>query len=1043
HAATPAPTVTTLSLSSTSVAAGTVVTLSATVAAGGNPVTSGSVTFMDGKRAFGSAQVVISGLAAGSATLKTASFAPGSNAITAIYSGAPNAAEPTAPSTSTPATLTVTGVLSSALSLSAAAVPGHLGNYDLSASLFGFGPASLSGTVSFSAAPGDSILGTAQAGASTYSFAPVQSYSGTSAMNPGPAAVLADFNRDGFLDVAVGAALFFGDPTHPGQFILSSNPLAGIALAEGDFNSDGVPDLIILQGPPGTLGVVLGDPNHPGEFLAGAQFATTGGSPIAAAVGDFNGDGMLDLVVVIDQPGGAYPSVNVFLGDPAHPGQFLPPDGYYLPNAALLASATDVAIGDFNGDGLPDLAVTTAGENSGYPADAVTVMLGDPAHPGQFLAGTAYAAGISPSSVAVGDFNRHGILDLAVANGFGVTAPLNILFGDRNHPGQFLPPAPIDVGEFVNSVTIADFNHDGVADLAVASTSSNNVGVLLGDPANPGAFLPAQFFPIGPVASASSAGPVFVAAADVNGDTLPDLITVNNGAAPVMSVFLDSQTATAQLENVSPGAPGQYSLTASYSGNSGLAASAVSEPLPVVVPHPTTTVLTANPTTGALGTVFALTAAVTVNGKPVTAGSVQFNDGNRILGTAQVIIGGPSVGTAVLKTASFGSGLQSLTAVYSGAPQSAQSTAPSTSAAEVITVTGLAPTTTNLSIVPSIVLPGTYDISATLLAAGSDIGHGTLSVNELSTATSLGSGTITTTGGFLPPQATLDSSQDRQILALADLNGDGIPDLIQSTDGGLLVQFGDPSHPGQFLPSTDYHLTGAAQYIVVGDVNGDGLPDVLVLANQSFGESISLFLNNPMLSGQLEPEQVIMDILHPATGLFLADLNADGVLDIVVPVVLTTGSDVSVWFGNPASPGQFLPPQLLSLGFVTNSTLLGIADFNQDGFNDLAVASAGTTSIFFGNPVHPGQFTLSGQYPQVVTNVSGIGDFNGDGLPDIVGDSVLLLNDAANPGTFSSVPSNAKSALNGAPSDVTFLADLNNDGISDLVVLSQGMLQCD
>ncbi len=1020
HAATPAATVTTLSFSSTSVAVETVVTFTAKVTAGGNPVTSGSVIFMDGKRALGSAQVVISGLTAGSATMKTASFAPGSNTIIAIYSGAPNAAEPTAPSSSAPAVVTVTGILSSALSLSAAGAAGRVGEFDLTASLFGFGPAALNGTVSFSAAPGSILLGTAPVGASTYTFAAVQSYNATSTTTAGPVALLADFNGDGFLDVAVGTALFFGDPTHPGQFILSSNPLPGVAIAVGDFNSDGIPDLLVSPDPGSMLGIALGDPKHPGTFLPVTEFAAAGG---AAAVGDFNGDGVLDFAM-----SSGY-SVYVFLGDPANPGQFLAPAGYSLPVPPEDATPTDVAIGDFNGDGLPDLAVTTASSiHPGYPQDTVSVLLNDSAHPGQFLPATAYAVGYSPTSVAVGDFNGDGILDLVVANSnddavYGSSPGISILFGDPSHPGQFLPQTQVDIGEFPNLVTVADFNHDGVLDLAVASTLSNNVGVAFGNPASPGTFLPAQFFPAGPVASGNSTGPASVAAGDVNGDSLPDLITANSGVTPAMSIFLDSQTATAQLENILPGAPGQYSLTAGYSGNSGFAASATPQPLPVVVPHPTTTTLTANPDTGALGTVFTLTATVTVSGKPVTAGSVQFNDGKRFLGAAQVILSGPSAGTAVLKTASFGSGLQSLTAVYSGAPLSAQSTASSTSSPAVIAVTGISPTTTNLSILPSTLLPGTYDITATLLAAGSDIGHGTLSVNELSTATTLASESVITAGGFLPPQViALNNNPNTQILALGDLNGDGIPDLIQSTDGGLSVQFGDPRHPGQFLSPVTYALSSPALYIVVGDVNGDGLPDVLVQwETQSSVEGISLLLNDPNHPGQLKPEQTIANLA--TNNVVLADLNADGVLDIVG----STAYGVTVMFGDPANPGQFLAAQNLNLVLGSEASILGVADFNHDGFNDLALSDGATTYIFFGDPAHPGQVTPGGQYPQF--GPIGIGDFNGDGLADIVGDSVLLLNDAVQPGNFLSVPSNA---ANGGTGSIS-IVDVNGDGLSDLV----------
>ena len=196
------------------------------------------------------------------------------------------------------------------------------------------------------------------------------------------------------------------------------------------------------------------------------------------------------------------------------------------------------------------------------------------------------------------------------------------------------------------------------------------------------------------------------------------------------------------------------------------------------VPHPTTTQLAADPTTAALGTVFTFTATVSVNGQPVTAGSVQFNDGSRLLGSAQIVISGPSAGTAVLKTASFGGGSHSVTAVYSGAPQSAQSTASSTSVPVVITSTGVPFSSTSLFVLPSATEAGTYDMTATLLAAGSKVGHGTLGVYALTpfALTNLGSTAVTTTGGFLPPQ-TLFQDTEFSAAAVGDFNGDGIPDL--------------------------------------------------------------------------------------------------------------------------------------------------------------------------------------------------------------------------------------------------------------------------
>jgi hypothetical protein len=459
-------------------------------------------------------------------------------------------------------------------------------------------------------------------------------------------------------------------------------------------------------------------------------------------------------------------------------------------------------------------------------------------------------------------------------------------------------------------------------------------------------------------------------------------------------------------------------------------------PASAAAPNPTTTTLASDPTSGAMGTVFTLTATVTVGGKPVTAGSVQFTDGRRVLGSLQVIISGPSVGTAVLKTNSFGVGAHSVTASYSGAPNSAQSTAPSKSTPAAITITGPAPTSTGLFVLPSTTQPGTYDLTATLLAASSTIAVGTLSVDELgpSSTVSLGSAPVTTIPGFLPAQTLPETG----VGAVGDLNGDGIPDLVlatrnsSNTQAELLVQFGDPNHPGQFLPAVTYPLASIADWTAIGDVNGDGLPDVVV-------DGIGVFLNDPAHPGQLQPEQLIADPLGFYGAPMLADLNGDGVLDLAG----ADGTDgVTVYFGDPAHPGQFLAQQSLNLG-VANVYSLLVADFNQDGLNDLAVLtvtydaqgqSTSVVSIFFADPLHTGQFIAGGTYPADGAEYAFLGDFNGDGLPDILSGGTLLLNQAAHLGTFSSIPSNA-------PPYNIVVADLSGNGISDLISLA-GITPC-
>jgi hypothetical protein len=462
-------------------------------------------------------------------------------------------------------------------------------------------------------------------------------------------------------------------------------------------------------------------------------------------------------------------------------------------------------------------------------------------------------------------------------------------------------------------------------------------------------------------------------------------------------------------------------------------------------PNPTTTQLAADPTIGASGSVFTFTATVTVNGQPVTAGSVLFKQGTRVLGTSQVIVSGPSAGTAILKTASFSPGLYDVTASYSGAPQSAQSTAASTSPSAMITVTGTALTSTSLSVFPSATEQGTYDLTATVLAAGSTVGHGTLSVSELvpNFQVSLGSAAVTTSGGYLAPHTFF---QDNVFWAVAtgDFNGDGIPDLAFVTytvSPELQIQLGDPNHPGQFLPATTYPLSSFAKWIVVGDVNSDGLPDVIVGA---YEDDIGLFLNNRNQPGQFEPEQVLGSLPGFGGSGVLADLNGDGVLDLAVPA----GQDVMVFFGEPSNPGQFLAPQGLNLGIGAGAGNLLIADFNQDGLPDLAVSSPSlgsdqptltAISVFFADPAHPSHFTPASTYPAPGSGTELLGDFNGDGLSDVLAGSVLLLNDPAHPGHFESV---ATSPINNDSYQDAFVVDINGDGVSDLVGLTRPLSPC-
>jgi hypothetical protein len=200
----------------------------------------------------------------------------------------------------------------------------------------------------------------------------------------------------------------------------------------------------------------------------------TAGHPYSVAVGDFNSDGHPDLAVANEGFGGGSVSILLGTGD----GTFTGPTNF--PTGRLLVS---VAVGDFNGDGHPDLAVVDVGEIGG---GSVSIFLGT--GDGTFTGAGGYGVGESPRSVAVGDFNGDGHPDLAVAN--AGSDNVSILLGTGG--GAFTGPTNFPVGTAPSSVAVGDFNSDGHPDLSVANYGSNNVSVLRNNsvPSNPCCQLP-------------------------------------------------------------------------------------------------------------------------------------------------------------------------------------------------------------------------------------------------------------------------------------------------------------------------------------------------------------------------------------------------------------------------------------------------------------------------------------------------------------------------------------------------------------------------
>ncbi|MBI4355825.1 MAG: VCBS repeat-containing protein, partial [Candidatus Omnitrophica bacterium] len=307
-----------------------------------------------------------------------------------------------------------------------------------------------------------------------------------------------------------GSALLFtpatpgtGTFSGPTSFPVGDNPSS---VAVGDFNGDTLLDLAVANfvsvfGDV-SLSILLGDGK--GAFVGPANFAV-GGRGASVAVGDFNGDTLLDLAVVTFVGN----TVSIVLGDGT--GAFSGPTKFTVGSTPI-----GVAVGDFDGDTLLDLAVVNR------DSATVSILLGD--GNGSFSGPTNVAVGSLPIEVDAGDFNGDALLDLAVAN--GSSNNVSILLGDGT--GAFTGPTNFAVGSSPRSVAVGDFNGDTLLDLAVANGSSNNVSILLGD--GNGSFSSPANFAVG-------RSPTSVAVGDFNGDTLLDL-AVGNGFDDTVSILL-------------------------------------------------------------------------------------------------------------------------------------------------------------------------------------------------------------------------------------------------------------------------------------------------------------------------------------------------------------------------------------------------------------------------------------------------------------------------------------------------------------------------
>jgi RHS repeat-associated protein len=805
----------------------------------------------------------------------------------------------------------------------------------------------------------------------------------------------ADFNGNGRAELAVsstyghlnfvewqtnGSFKFLTDDNTYGRVFLCTFPARGAASdnASQDVNRDGRPDFVFVASDGGlniaSVGVNKGD----GTFEITRYIASAGSGvpgfersysiPTGVVVGDFNNDGVADLANTSGADRYAYRPGGVTIHLGTTPGALDAPTVSSLTGDSHRVNG--VVVGDFTGDDLPDAVIP----------GAETVVLpnaGDGTFGAPFLGhGSISGSGeYFTNYVRVADFNADGQLDIVYLGTDGVQAgprPRYIVaFGYGNgtfQPAVFYSPQSSDCG--ASNVTVADFNQDGLPDIAGWYSSGNwytsgqpiTIEIWLNDPDNPGHF---QMQYNGPSDALVSVGPQppypakGFTAADFTGDGIPDLIT--------HTVQIDPNTP--ERQSVFPGrGDGTFGDPFTSAPGYGQAQELVAADL------------NGDGRQDVVATVNGAGTYVQIgNGDGTFEPAVYYRDANGESVTVRDVDGDGALDIVTIPAAYWGNvDLAVLIGRGDGTFWPAEQYAVATTGnSDSVNAADLnADGRTDLvyfdSTLQSVVTmygngPGLAGV------ATADVNRdGRLDVVAINTGNDrvkllLGNGDNTFTRAY-----DLITGTSPVAMSVGDLTGDGNPEIVTANRVGTATVFINQAN-GTFA-RTDLTAGRRPSAVALGDVTGDGKPDI-VISNED-GASVTLFASQ---DSSLFAAGVEMPVGIRPSDVSIADVTGDGVMDLVVGSAWDRSFVVLAGDGDGKFVAQVAVPVQASFG------ALAVGDVTGDGRADIVVAKPDEQQVSLYVGFGSGRFST----PQpIAIDPSPIAltvvDLNADGIADIV-----------------------------------------------------------